>query len=70
MNLTEWVNSLENPTRVKYDADRLRQQGIRSGDREVIILCYGYTEREADLLCARLKVLEAQRKDYNPDIGF
>ena len=70
MDLTEWVNSMDNPTRARYRAHSLWKQGIRSGDREVIILCFGHTEHEADILCERLKHLEARAKDYNPELGF
>lgn len=70
MDLTEWVMSLDNPTRARYAADRLWKQGIRSGDKEIIMLCYGFTEHDADILCKRLASMEAQTKDYNPEIGF
>lgn len=74
MTLSEWVNSLDNPTRARYTAARLWQQGLRSGDRVVIQLNYGYDDHDADILCARLADLEqianTRLKDFNPDIGF
>lgn len=74
MDLHEWVNSLDNPTRAKYDAVKLWEQGIRSGDRTIITLMYGYNDHEADILCSRLARMEEiannRLKDYNPDLGF
>lgn len=74
MELVEWVNSLENPTRARYAAARLWQQGLRAGDKDIIMLCHGYTEHEAEILSLRLAELEAiaehRLADYNPDIGF
>lgn len=70
MDLYEWVMSIDNPTRAKYVAHRLWKQGVRSSDRTIIVLCYGHTEHEADILCEILKCFENRAKDYNPDIGF
>jgi len=70
----DWVTSLDNPTRAKYAAHRLWKQGIRSLDRTVITLVYGYNEHETDILCSVLDELErianARLDDYNPDLGF
>lgn len=70
MNPNKWVMSMDNPTRARHTAYRLWDEGIRSSDREIIILCYGYTENEADTLIKWLKVLEARAENYNPEIGF
>ena len=74
MDLNEWVMSCDNPTHAKYEADRLWQQGLRSGDRTIIILQYGYSEHDADILCSLLANFEAvatvRANYYNPEIGF
>ena len=70
MNPNDWVMSLDNPTRARYVAARLWKQGLRSCDRTIIELQYGYTEHETDIICKRLAGMEAQTKDYNPEIGF
>jgi hypothetical protein len=74
MTANEWVNSLDNPTRARYAAARLWQQGLRAGDRTIIQLHYGYNDHDADILCSRLAKLESiannRLKDFNPDIGF
>jgi len=74
MDLTEWVNSLDNPTRAKYVAHSLWQQGLRSGDRTILELQYGFNPHEVEIISARLAELEsiadARLKDYNPDLGF
>ena len=70
MNPYEWAMSLDNPTRAAYVADSLWKQGIRSGDRTIIMLVYGHTEHETDIICRVLAGKEARAKDYNPEIGF
>lgn len=74
MDPNEWVTSLDNPTRARYVAHSLWTQGIRSSDRVIIHLQYGYTDHETDILCSVLaemeRVAQARLKDYNPDIGF
>lgn len=70
MDLHKWLMSCDNPTRAKYEADLLWEQGIRSGDRTIITLQYGYSEHDADILCSILARWEASTKDYNPEIGF
>ena len=72
--MSEWVNSLDNPTRARYAAENLWKQGLRAGDRTIIILQYGYTEYEADILCEilaeRERVANKWLAEYNPEIGF
>ena len=74
MTANEWVMSLENPTCAMYTADRLWQQGLRASDREVLRLCYGYTDRDLDILCDVLQKWEDAAnhnlKYYNPELGF
>lgn len=74
MNPNEWVMSMDNPTRARYAAECLWKQGIRASDRTAIILCYGYNEHEADILCKiladRERIAEAWKETYNPDLGF
>lgn len=70
----EWAMSLDNPTRAKYTALGLWYEGIRASDRTVIELCYGFSERDTDILCEVLQRMEDVAnnilKDYNPDLGF
>ena len=72
--LNAWVMSVDNPTRARYEAHSLFQQGIRCTDRTIIQLQYGYNDHEADILCSILdemeKVANRNLADYNPDIGF
>ena len=60
--------------RLRYDADRLWKQGIRSGDRTIIELMYGYSEHDATILCDQLaereRITDHYLEDYNPEIGF
>lgn len=60
--------------RLRYDADRLWKQGIRSGDRTIIELQYGYSEHDAAILCEQLasreRVANHWLETYNPDLGF
>lgn len=60
--------------RLRYPALSLWKQGIRSGDRTIIQLQYGYSDHETDILCLILASMEetanAYLKDYNPDLGF
>lgn len=74
MDPNKWVMSCENPTYVKYRADMLRKRGIRSRDRDVIMNTYGYSEHDADILCAALarmqEIAEREAKEYNPELGF
>ena len=70
----EWVTSCDNPTHAKYIADGLWKQGLRAGDRTIIILQYGFSEHDADILCAVLARMEEvanhNLQNYNPEIGF
>ena len=70
----DWVNSLDNPTRAKYEAHILWQQGLRSSDRTILNLQYGYNDHECDILCAILenaeRVADHNLKEFNPEIGF
>ena len=72
--MSEWLNSMDNPTRAQYAAESLWKQGLRAGDRTIIILQYGYTEHEADILCEilaeRERVANKWLDEYNPEIGF
>ena len=70
MNPNDWVMSLDNPTRAKYEAHKLWKQGLRSGDRIAIQAVYGYTDHEMDCLCYWLDAFYAKVKDFNPEIGF
>jgi len=74
MKPNEWVISLDNPTRARYTAARIWQQGLRAGDRTIIQLHYGYDDHDTDIICARLAELEQiannRLKDFNPDLGF
>ena len=74
MTMTEWVNSMDNPTNARYAADRLWKQGLRASDRTILELMYGYTGHDLDVLCAVLddmeQVADARLKYYNPEIGF
>ena len=60
--------------RLRYPADSLWQQGIRSCDRTVIMLMYGYSGYDADILCEilaeRERVADYYLNYYNPDLGF
>lgn len=60
--------------RLRYDAVNLWKQGLRSGDHTIILLQYGYSERDTEILCLILKALEesadAEIRQYNPEIGF
>lgn len=74
MTLSEWVNSIDNPTNAKYVAHSLWQQGLRASDRTILELQYGYTGHDLDVICAVLEEMESiannRLKDYNPDLGF
>lgn len=74
MSANDWVMSLNNLSRVKYVVDRLWKQGIRSEDRTIIMLQYGYDEYDADILCSALaereQIANYRLKEYNPEIGF
>lgn len=74
MDANEWVISLDNPTRARYTAARLWQQGLRSGDRTIIQLHHGFNDHEMDIICARLAELERiannRLNDFNPDLHF
>lgn len=74
MTANDWVMSLDNPTRARYEADKLWNQGLRATDREILQLQYGYDDHDADILCAvlaeRERAADAQLKTYNPDLGF
>ena len=73
-SLYAWQMSCDNPTRARYNALSLWKQGLRASDRDAIILCYGYSEHDADILCEILQRMEnganVYLQDYNPDIGF
>lgn len=60
--------------RLLYDAHRLWQQGIRSGDSTIIHLQYGYDDHDTAILCAQLAELAVKANyelaHYNPEIGF
>ena len=72
--LNDWVMSMDNPTRARYTAYSLFHQGIRSSDRTIIQLQYGYNDHDADILCAVLANMEQianyNLEHYNPDLGF
>ena len=74
MSITDWVNSLDNPTNARYTAHRLWKQGLRASDRTILELQYGYTGHDLDVLCSVLAEMEQtannKLKDYNPDLGF
>ena len=74
MTPNEWVMSLDNPTRAKYDADRLWRQGLRASDRTIIQLQYGYDDHDTDILCQvlaeRERVADNILETYNPELGF
>jgi len=73
MSANDWVMSLDNPTRAAYAAHSLWKQGIRSADRVIINLQYGYNDHETDILCAKLEEMERvanhRLEEFNPDIG-
>ena len=48
------------PARAAHDAGLLFSQGLRSTDRTILRLQYGYTDAETDALCACLAHLERQ----------
>lgn len=60
--------------RMRYDSHRLWKQGIRSGDRTIIQLQYGYDDHDTEIICAQLAEWESaanhRLKEYNPEIGF
>ena len=72
--LNQWVMSMDNPTRARYTALSLFQQGIRATDRTIIQLQYGYNDHDADILCSVLdemeKIADHNLANYNPDLGF
>lgn len=74
MNPNEWVMSMDNPTRAKYEADRLWKQGLRAGDKTIIMLQYGYDEHDTNILCNVLaekeQIANHRLDEYNPEIGF
>lgn len=70
MDVNKWVMSCDNPTRAKYEADKLWRQGIRSGDHTIIQLQYGYSEHDTDILCGILERWERRAKYFNPNLGF
>lgn len=74
MDVNKWVMSCDNPTRAKYEADKLWKQGIRSGDRTIIQLQYGYNDKDTEIICAQLAEWESaanhRLKYYNPELGF
>lgn len=70
----EWVMSLDNPTRAKYEAYRLWNEGIRAKDQVLLPLCYGYSDYETDILCDVLQEMEDLADHellmFNPELGF
>ena len=72
--LNGWAMSMDNPTRARYTANSLFLQGIRSSDRTIIQLQYGYNDHDADILCTVLanmeQIADYNLEHYNPDLGF
>lgn len=60
--------------RMRYDSHRLWKQGIRSGDKTIIQLQYGYDDKDTEIICAQLAEWESaanhRLKYYNPELGF
>ena len=48
-NPNEWVMSLDNPTRAKYEVHKLWKQGVRHGQTDKLI-SLGYNKHEIEIL--------------------